>query len=319
MSCSEFELISKYFRCRGKHDQTVQCGIGDDAAIIQIPEHMELVVTTDTLLQGTHFPTCTSAADIAYKALAVNLSDMAAMGAMPRWALLAITLPDNDETWLAQFADSFFETAGQYQLSLIGGDMSRGPLSVNVQIQGLVPTGTALRRSAAQQNDFIYVTGTLGDAGVGLDIITQQCSVAQQHKEFFIRRFNRPEINIATGQQLRSLANSAIDISDGLLADLGHLLSASSVGADINMEEIPLSSAMQSCIDQNTAWNYALTAGDDYHLCFTASAAQQIIEHLKTNNIATTCIGRITASGKLRCLRSDGTEFQPTGSAYSHF
>ena len=321
MSSSEFELIKKYFQNLTDDDSSVQCGIGDDAAVIQIPPDMEVVLSIDTLLEDTHFPKGTTPSDIAYKALAVNLSDMAAMGAIPKWVLLSISLPESNDTWLEQFSAGFLELAKQHSVSLIGGDMSRGPLSITVQIQGLVPTAKALRRDGAQQGDLIYVTGTLGDAGVGLDIILQNLVVADEHEIFFLNSLNRPEINIEAGIHLRDMASSAIDISDGLISDLGHILGASHVGAEIEMEKIPLSEAMQQCINKQDAWNYALTSGDDYKLCFTASAEKHdwIVDAFKDINVPVNCIGKITSGRELNCKDSEDAYFEPTGSSYKHF
>lgn len=321
MASSEFELIEKYFKNLTEEDSSVQCGIGDDAAIIKIPDNMELVLSIDTLLEGTHFPAGTHPSDIAYKALAINLSDMAAMGALPKWVLLSISLPEGDEVWLERFASGFLELAKQYSVNLIGGDMNRGPLSITVQIQGLVPTGKALKRSGAQQGDLIYVCGTLGDAGAGLDIIQQKLVIADEYKKFFLNSLTRPEISIDAGINLRDVASSAIDISDGLISDLGHILEASHVGAEIELGKIPLSEGMQQCIDKIAAWNYALTSGDDYTLCFTASAEQHdlIINTFEEINVRVSCIGKVVGERGLRCKDPEGNYFEPTGSSYTHF
>lgn len=321
MSLSEFAIIRKYFATLTTDDSTVQCGIGDDAAILSIPDGMDVVVSMDTLLQDHHFPPDTAPADLGYKALAVNLSDMMAMAAEPKWVLLSLSLPEPDEDWIEKFAAGFGELARQYAISLIGGDLSRGPLSVTVQIQGLLPIGTALRRSRAQRDDLIYVTGTLGDAGVALDIIREKRCIAELHKKHFLQCLNRPEINIAVGIRLRTIANSAIDISDGLLADLGHILEASQLGAEIEIEKLPLSDPMQVSVDKTAAWNYALTAGDDYQLCFTASENRhdQIMSLFNEMNIPVCCIGKTTGTGMLISRMADGTEFKPTGKSYAHF
>lgn len=320
MPASEFTLIKRYFQ-KTTDDALVQCAIGDDAAIVRIPDKMELAISTDTLLQNVHFSAQTNPADIAYKALAVNISDMVAMAAQPKWVLLSISLPDNDEEWIRQFASSFLEQTKQHKISLIGGDLSRGPLSITVQIHGLLPEGTALKRSGAKPNDLIYVTGTLGDAGVGLDILKQKITVATQHRPWFLACLNRPKINIEAGIRLRTIANSAIDISDGLLADLQHILDASQLGAEITMEQLPLSLAMCKTVAKTTAWNYALTAGDDYQLCFTATQnkQQQIITIFKQLDIPVCQIGKTTMMQGLRCKKADSTDFIPAGHAYTHF
>ena len=321
MASSEFELISKYFKNLTDDDSSVQCGIGDDAAIVHIPHDMEVALSIDTLLEGTHFPAETQPSDIAYKALAVNLSDMAAMGAVPKWVLLSISLPEKDEDWIEKFVSGFLELARTHSISLIGGDLSRGPLSITVQIQGLLPTGSALKRNGAQKDDLIYVTGTLGDAGVGLDIMNGKLSIGEKQRTFFLNSLNRPDISIDAGIQLRSIANSAIDISDGLIADLGHILEVSHVGAEIEMEKIPLSEEMKQVTDNVTAWNYALTSGDDYKLCFTAPAEKhdQLMNILNEINIPVSCIGKITDGDELICKDSEGVCFKPSKSSYKHF
>jgi thiamine-monophosphate kinase len=321
MAASEFELIKQYFQSLTDLDSSIQCGIGDDAAIVKIPQGMDVVLSMDTLLESTHFPAETDPFDIGYKALAVNLSDMAAMGAVPKWVLLSISLPENDETWLKEFASGFLELAKQHSVSLIGGDMSRGPLSITLQIQGLVPTDTALKRDGAQKGDLIYVTGSLGDAGVGLDIIQGKLSIGNEYEAFFLNSLNRPEISIEAGLRVKQIANSAIDISDGLIADLGHILDASHVGAEIEVKKIPLSETMQRCIDETTAWDYALTSGDDYKLCFTASAAQHelIINTFREINIPVSCIGKIKGEAGLQLKIPEGTCFDPSGKSFEHF
>jgi thiamine-monophosphate kinase len=321
MASSEFELINKYFQHITHEDPSVKCGIGDDAAIVKIPQGMELVLSMDTLLEDTHFPAETDPYDVGYKALAINLSDMAAMGAEPKWVLLSLSLPDNDEAWLEKFASGFLELAKGHYVSLIGGDMSRGPLSITLQIQGLVPTGTAVKRDGAQAGNLIYVTGSLGDAGVGLDIIQGKLSIANEYEASFLNSLNRPEVSVEAGLRLREIASSAIDISDGLIADLGHILDASHVGAEIEVEKIPLSEAMQECTDKTTAWNYALTSGDDYKLCFTASAEKHdlILHAFKEINIPVSCIGKITAETGLQLKIPEGVIFKPSGKSYQHF
>ena len=322
MALSEFELIKKYFQSLMEIDPSVKCGIGDDAAIIQIPQEMEVVLAMDTLLVNTHFVAETNPSDIGYKALAVNLSDIVAMGALPKWALLSISLPENDEDWLKEFASGFFELAERHSVSLVGGDMSRGPLSITIQIQGLLPVGTALKRDGAKNGDLIYVTDSLGDAGVGLDIIKGKLSIGKQHELFFLNSLNRPNISVEAGLQLRGVASSAIDISDGLISDLGHILAASHVGADIEMDKIPLSKEMQMCIDKTISWNYALTSGDDYKLCFTTDAEKhdEISNIFRELKIPVSCIGRITTEAcKLNCKDSDGSCFEPSSQSYKHF
>lgn len=321
MALSEFSIIRQYLSDITEHDGSVQYGIGDDAAIIQVPTGMQLIASIDTVLQDTHFPSSTSATDLGHKALAVNLSDMMAMGAVPKWVLLSLSMPVAEPEWIEKFAIGFGALARQHAISLIGGDISKGPLSVTVQIQGLVPTGTALMRTGAQIDDLIYVTGCLGDAGVGLDIIRQKLSVPKDFQQYFFDRLNKPEIYSKAGQKLRGIANSAIDVSDGLIADLGHILTASQIGAQIQMQQLPLSDQMQTCIEQTDAWHYALTAGDDYQLCFTATQKNndRIMQIFRGLNIPVSCIGKTTARQKLQCKHPDGSDFVSIGKSYSHF
>ena len=318
---SEFALIKRYFQALAVvDDRSVSCGIGDDAAIIQIPPNMELALATDTLVAGTHFPASAAPADIGYKSLAVNLSDMAAMGAEPKWALLSLSLPTPESAWIENFAQGFSTLAKTHAVNLIGGDLNRGPLSVTVQIQGLLPAGAAIKRSGAKEDDLIYVTGPLGDAGLGLQIIQRKRTIAEEGQTFFLACLHRPEINIKAGLSLRGLAASAIDISDGLLADLGHIIQASQVGgAEIHLDKIPLSPAMQKVLDKEAAWNLALTAGDDYKLCFTVREDKQLEKKLKAIDSPCACIGKITKTPGIRCLQPDGNHFKPSGSGYVHF
>jgi thiamine-monophosphate kinase len=243
------------------------------------------------------------------------------MGAVPKWVLLSISLPESNEAWIKEFASGFLKLARQHSISLIGGDMSRGPLSITINIQGLVSVDSALKRDGAQNDDLIYVAGTLGDAGVGLDIIQGKQSIGNEYKTFFLNSLNRPEVSVEAGLRIRNIANSAIDVSDGLVADLGHILEASHVGAEVEVEEIPLSVAMQQCVDETTAWNYALTSGDDYKLCFTASEKKHelILSTLKEINIPVSCIGKIKQEAGLQLKLPDGTCFEPSGKSYEHF
>lgn len=318
MSLSEFDLINKYFKDAFNNSKDVKCGIGDDAAIVSLPEGMELAVSTDTLASGIHFPVMTSPEDIGYKSLAVNLSDMAAMGAEPRWITLALTMPGNDEAWLKSFMSGFGILAKQYSLSLIGGDLTRGPLSVTVQIHGFVPQGQALYRHGAKSGDLIYVSGTLGDAGLALQMLNNNQDVEEKYHDYLLQRLNRPVPGIELGTTLRGLANSAIDISDGLMADLEHILVASRKGAVIMVDKLPRSEAMKQLPDK-TAAEFALISGDDYELCFTVSPENRTTLEKKLSSWLLTCIGEVTEEAGIKWLRDDGGDFQPSGKSYSHF
>ncbi len=268
MSESEFEIIRRYFMRQSLKRDDVLTAIGDDAAVLRVPAGQELVVCMDTLVSGVHFPCETAASAIGHKSLAVNLSDLAAMGATPAWATLSLTLPENDSTWIDEFSRAFLALADRYNVQLVGGDTTRGPLSVTVQAHGLVSQGEALMRKGAAPGDRIYVTGTLGDAGLALQL--QESAPVSLRK-----KLDYPEPRIEAGQLLAGLASAAIDISDGLLADLGHLLEDADAGASLQVDSLPRSkafiSSLQKSVSQQPSRYYELplSAGDDYELCFT--------------------------------------------------
>ena len=294
-------------------------GIGDDGAVVRVPPGVELVLTSDTLVAGVHFSEDIPPEDLGYKALAVNLSDLAAMGARPAWATMALTLPQADEAWLAAFAQGFFELAQRFSVALIGGDLTRGPLSITVQMHGFVPEGRALRRSGAQAGHYIYVTGTLGDAALALT--PRLAELTDTYRPYLLGRLYRPSPRISEGLILRAIASSAIDISDGLIADLGHILETSHVGAVLEVDRLPLSTALQKIKDKKYGWELALTGGDDYELCFTLPPEHQAVLESKRSDFACTvsCIGRIEAERGLRCIEHDGTPYLPQGAGYRHF
>lgn len=301
MSYGEFDLIARYFNRQTINRHDVNIGIGDDCALMTIPEKQQLAVSTDTLVSGIHFLPDISPADLAYKSLAVNISDLAAMGADPAWVSLALTLPSVDTAWLSQFSDSLFEQLNYYGIQLIGGDTTRGPMSLTYTIHGLVPTGKALTRSGARIGDWIYVTGTLGDSAAGLAILQQRLQVDDlSQREWLVQRHLRPQPRVLQGQALRNLASSAIDISDGLISDLAHILKISGTGARINLDKLPLSSALTQCyLDQSCtedqAHIWSLSGGEDYELCFTVpeinrGALEMALAHTGSGF---TCIGQI--------------------------
>ena len=317
MPLSEFDLINKYFRDAFKDGPEVQCGIGDDAAVVSVPPGMHLAVSMDTLVAGIHFHSTTSPQDIGYKSLAVNLSDMAAMGAEPHWVTLSLTMPENDPDWLAAFMAGFRILADQYSLSLVGGDLTHGPLSITVQIHGYLPEGTGLYRHGAMTDDLIYVSGTLGDAGLGLGVIEGRCKTDEKFREYLLSRLHRPTPRIELGMALGKIANSAIDISDGLLADLNHILLASNKGAVINIDDLPVTDAVKQ---QHDAVDLALTCGDDYELCFTLPPDKQArVERELKNFCPISCIGKITDGNAIAWQRTDGSLYHPKGKAYRHF
>jgi thiamine-monophosphate kinase len=260
----EFELIQHFF---ARHPTTrrgpgVILGIGDDAALLELPPGADLVASVDTIVAGRHFLDSTGARSIGHRALAVNLSDMAAMGATPLWVTLALTLPSVDPDWLGQFAAGFLELADAHEVTLVGGDTTRGPLTVSVQIMGHVPHGTALRRNGAQVGDVLAVSGTLGDAAAGLSLLKARQMRGREPDEL-IRRFDFPEPRVALGLRARGLATAAMDLSDGLIGDLPKLAQASSLAAHVNVERLPLSSAMSATMAADDALNLALAGGDD--------------------------------------------------------
>lgn len=312
----EFELIREFFR-RPVTDAGVRLGIGDDAALLAPPPGEELVVTTDTLVAGRHFPDTAAPFDIGWKALAVNLSDLAAMGATARWVTLALTLPDSDETFLREFARGFFALAEREGVSLVGGDTTRGPLSLTVTALGTVPAGAALRRDGGQAGDDLYVSGTLGDAGLGLRLELNQWleDLPTAARDVALARLHRPEPRLALGRALRGVASACLDISDGLAQDLGHLLAASGVGAELELSALPRSAALAS-IDPAFADILALTSGDDYELLFSAPASVRAV--VAALPLPCTRIGRLTTTPGLQLRRNDAPVELPVA-GYTHF
>ena len=321
MPLSEFQIIEKYFKDLTGVDDSVAIGIGDDAAVVNIPPGRQLVTSVDTLVSGVHFFGDAEPYDIGYKSLAVNISDLAAMGARPHWATLALTIPGSDSAWLEKFAAGFAAVAGKYGVSLVGGDMTRGPLSIIIQIMGLVETGKAVIRGGAQTGDDIYVSGCLGGAGLALRSFSKQLPATIQPSPANIERLLRPEPRVALGLALIDLAHAAIDISDGLAADLGHILEMSGKGAMVELERVPLCTELQQIKDRDTRYQLALSAGDDYELCFTAPAHRQVgIAALSTSlNLPLQCIGRITDGDSIQWRRSDGSPYRLRESGYLHF
>ena len=317
---SEFDLINTCFKSSTLSRSDVMLGIGDDAAILQPPANMQLVMTADTLLAGVHFPHDTVAADVGYKALAVNLSDLAAMGAMPAWAMLAITLPTADETWLREFMRGFSELAGDYGVQLIGGDTTSGPLSITIQLTGFISPGKTLRRDAARPGDKIYVSGTLGDAALGLLYSTGRILSAVP-LSYCLSRLNRPEPRVNLGRELLAVSRCGIDISDGLIADLGHIAYASGCRAIIHLDKLPLSDELQAYFATTIDWSVIATGGDDYELCFTVPPQHAFVLDAiaKKAHTRLTCIGEIQAGEGVQCLDTSGKEIKFNATGYNHF
>jgi len=312
---SEFDIIQRFFQ-REHAAPGVVLGIGDDAALLAPEAGAALVVAVDTLVAGRHFPEQTDAVSIGHKALAVNLSDLAAMGAQPRWATLALTLPEVDETWLCGFAEGFFQLADRFNVALVGGDTTRGPLSITVQLQGQVDAARALRRDAAKPGQHLFVTGTPGDAACAL----QQLQAGRPVEAALLARLNRPEPRVAFGQALAGVAAAAIDVSDGLLADIQHVLDASHCGARLNVDAITRSSGLQ-VLDDETALSCQLNGGDDYELCFTVDAdcVEQVFRSAEDDGLVIAEIGIIEPQTGIRCVRDDGSSYTPTGKGFDHF
>jgi thiamine-monophosphate kinase len=313
---SEFDLIQRYFT-RATPGATL--GVGDDAALLRVAAGMELAVSTDMLVCGTHFFPDADPYLLGYKTLAVNLSDLAAMGAVPRWATLSLALPEVNEHWLQKFSEGFFALADEYGVELIGGDTTRGPLNLCVTIMGEVPCTQALRRDGAKAGDDVWVSGVLGEAALGLAHLQGKVTLPEAARVSCLAALHQPQPRIELGLALRGIANSAIDISDGLLADLGHILERSQVGATLEFETIPkgllrelVAELLQRCI---------LAGGDDYELCFTAPVAKRSeINAISAElQLPLARIGSILAEQGCTLRAADGSEMNIDKGGYDHF
>lgn len=313
---SEFDLIARYFT---RPSRTAVLGVGDDAALLRTTPGMELAISADMLVAGQHFFPDTDPERLGHKALAVNLSDLAAMGAVPKWALLSLALPEADETWLAAFARGFLGLAEHHGVELIGGDTTRGPLNLSVTILGEVEAGRALRRDAAQDSDDIWVSGTLGGAALGLRHLRGEIELPPEMAAACRARLEAPQPRLALGRALIGLAHAAIDVSDGLLADLGHILECSGKGAIIESGRIPLAAALPT----QPEWlrSCALSGGDDYELCFTAPTAlrPQVEAAAAAAGTPATRIGTITSSGGILLVDETGKRIPVPPSGFDHF
>lgn len=316
----EFSLIAKYFKREQEKRRDVTCGIGDDAAVLLPAEDSALAVTTDTMVQGVHFDDNIPARALGHKLLAVNLSDLAAMGAEPAWLSLALTMPSVDEVWLAEFSQGLFQLADYYHASLIGGDVTRGPLTLTLTAHGQIPKGKALYRDGAKPGDRVYVSGTLGDAAAALAMQQERITRTLQY-DALSQALLYPEPRVALGQALRVIASSAIDISDGLMSDLQHILSASEVGARIELADLPASEALQSAIpDQDTRLELQATGGEDYELCFTVPESRRgsLETVIRQLGIPIHCIGVIESERGLRTML-EGEQKRFGAAGFSHF
>jgi thiamine-monophosphate kinase len=315
---SEFDLIRDHFARLGAARGDVVLGVGDDCALLRVPPGCELAVSIDTLVSGVHFlPDC-DPFGLGHKSLAAGLSDLAAMGAEPAWATLALTLPAADDAWVGAFARGLADLAAAHRVALVGGDITRGPLTISVQVHGLVPAGAGVRRSGARPGDLVCVSGTLGDAALALALIEAGGPVPEALRG----RLERPTPRVALGLALRGLASAMIDLSDGLAADLGHILEESgNPGAEVRLADLPLSDAVARLVGEDRDWSLPAAGGDDYELCFTVPAerAARIAAAAAAAGCPVAVVGAITPTPGLTFLRPDGGVWRPRHSGYVHF
>ena len=322
----EFDLIAR-IRARVALRDDVVLGIGDDAALLAVPPGQQLAVTMDTLNSGVHFPAEAAPADIGWKALAVNLSDLAAMGARPAWCTLSLSLPQSDAAWIDAFLDGFLALARRHDVALVGGDTTHGPLSVSVTAHGFVDPGKVLRRDGARIDDDVWVTGTLGDAAAALAQLRAPASRTTVSEPegaagTLRERLDRPTPRVATGLALAGIAHAGIDVSDGLFADLGHVCAASAVGAMIDVDALPASQALLAGFDRDVRRRLQAGGGDDYELCFTTApdVSARIAEIAAATDVRITRIGRIVAGDcDVHGHTADGAAWSPPLAGYEHF
>ena len=314
MGAGEFDLIAR-IRARVATRADVVLGIGDDAALLAPPPGRQLVVTADTLNDGVHFPRGTSPADVGWKALAVNLSDLASMGAEPAWCTLSLSLPQSDPAWIEGFLDGFLDLAGQHGIALVGGDTTRGPLSIAVTAMGLVEPGRALRRDGARVGDEVWVTGTLGDAAGGLALLDREPVSALR------ARLDRPTPRVAAGRALAGIATACVDVSDGLLADLGHVCARSHVAARIDVDALPASAVLREAFGEADRIALQASGGDDYELCFTApaDAGADIGAVSAQLGLRITRIGRIVVGEGVHPVDAKSQPWSSPRRGYDHF
>ena len=335
----EYQIINDYFLSKTISRADVKVGIGDDCAVVDIPADKELVLTTDTLIAGVHFPypakainteclDCLTAIsnpkitpgyDIGYKAAACNLSDIAAMGAEPTWVTLSLALPAINPQWLDEFSQGFMELLNKYHVALIGGDLVRGPLSITVQAHGYVDKGKAILRSTAQPGDIIYVSGELGSAAYALHLIQHEGDIALLQK--VLPALVHPQPRIELGLALQGIATAAMDLSDGLASDLARLQIASQCGSKIDLEKLPISRVLRENLTANESYNYAISGGDDYELCFTVPANKmpQVAALSQQLNLPLTAIGEITQTSGTEILNQNEKYAKLNPSGYEHF
>jgi thiamine-monophosphate kinase len=319
VAASESQLIERYFRELGASREDTVLGIGDDAALVRVPGDCELALTTDALIEGVHFLPGAPARSLGHRALAVNLSDIAAMGGSPGWALLSLNLPAADDAWLREFAAGFGALARRHRVALVGGNLSRGALSITVELAGLVPAGQALRRDGARPGDELYLSGTVGDAACGLKFLRGDAVGTPSAAAYLQHRFEYPTPRVALGQALRGIASACIDLSDGVYIDAARLLAASGCGATLEIERLPLSDALRHALGAQ-AWRSALGGGEDYELCFSAAPAHAaaIAALAARTGQAVTRIGALhSGSGLALTMAGSVMQFSPAG--FDHF
>jgi len=319
MSLGEFDLIARYFTA-SHYSKDVLLGVGDDAAVLEVPAGQRLVAAVDTLVEGVHFPVGTAAEFIGYRALAVNLSDMAAMGAVPRWFTLSLSLPEANESWLVSFSKGLQQLASWFDVQLVGGDTVKGPLNVSVQILGTVEPERWLTRSGAKPGDIVFVSGIPGEAAGGLKLIQQPAlRKGTEATAHLLKRFHQPSPRIELGRALRPFASACMDVSDGLLTDLKKLCRASGCGAVVRLEQLPMSTALEQVFAHDEAERLALNGGDDYELLFTVSPTNLFaMENAIAGGVRCTPIGEIVAGSDVHCVR-DASVVNITDTGFDHF
>ncbi len=314
----EFDVIARHFT---RPAANAVLGVGDDCALVDVSNGMDLAVSVDTMVSGTHFFPDADPETLGHKSLAVNLSDMAAMGAMPCWAMLALTLPTVDHEWLGAFAKGFFDLAEEFEVSLIGGDTTRGPLTLTVTIMGEVPAGAAMRRSGAKVGNDIWVSGCIGDAALAVAHRHGKLQLEEDDYREAVMRLYEPAPRVPLGQALRGLATAAIDVSDGLLADLGHICKLSKVGAVVELASIPLSTIGAKHVGSEAGRTAIVAGGDDYELCFAAhpNSRESIQDLTKMLGVPLTRIGQVKRGKGVSLVGPDGKPVNIDGRGYDHF
>jgi len=320
MACGEFDLINRYFTARQTQRRDVIKSIGDDCALLKPINDQLLAVSTDTLVCDVHFFADIPPHALGYKALAVNLSDLAAMGATPSWVSLALTIPSIDEQWISDFSDGFFQAADYYGIELIGGDMSKGPLSVTLTVQGQVSQQQQLLRNTARIGDWICVTGNLGDSALALESLYNRINLSADDEATVLKKHYYPTPRLLAGQTLRNIASSAIDISDGLASDLAHISNQSGCMAVVDIDALPISDIVLNNTSADQALELALAGGEDYELCFTVSpqALGSVESALKHTNTPFACIGQLQ-SGEGIIFKRDNQPLDLNFKGFEHF